>query len=229
MKTLFLLFLSLPQTQVCTALIFRAAHATDDLGLSKGSTWIYKAYLEPYFSQNEADIDAGIASAQTQTVVFMQTKLSVLWDALASFLNRTAAARGQSAPASPQPGAAPNVPAQNGQPVASPWMESAKGLWSAYGPAVVGAIQRQTPRAAPAQATTASPLLQSPPIGRATAFQAQPGTPGLDPRKVPLPPSGERTCGFARNRTCDSLCTFPAMPTPSNLSDAPPFPMPQYH
>jgi len=54
-KTLFLLFLSLPQIQ--------------------GSTYIYTAYLQPFFSRNEYHLDA----IQRNVLAFIQAKLADLW------------------------------------------------------------------------------------------------------------------------------------------------------
>ncbi|KAI0307679.1 TB2/DP1, HVA22 family-domain-containing protein [Multifurca ochricompacta] len=68
-KTFFLLFLSLPQFE--------------------GSTYVYKSYLEPFLVQNESDIDAGIASARNETLQFIQSRLSALWDILYSLLSKT--------------------------------------------------------------------------------------------------------------------------------------------
>ncbi|KJA25865.1 hypothetical protein HYPSUDRAFT_160465, partial [Hypholoma sublateritium FD-334 SS-4] len=59
-KTLFLLYLSLPQTQ--------------------GSTYVYTTYLQPFFARNEADLDAGIIAIQRNVVTFIQGKLSGIWD-----------------------------------------------------------------------------------------------------------------------------------------------------
>ncbi|KAF8807748.1 hypothetical protein BYT27DRAFT_7189844 [Phlegmacium glaucopus] len=59
-KTLFLLFLSLPQTQ--------------------GSTYIYTAYLQPVFSRNEDHLDA----IQRNVLTFIQAKLVALWTMLAN-------------------------------------------------------------------------------------------------------------------------------------------------
>ncbi|KAH9176834.1 TB2/DP1, HVA22 family-domain-containing protein [Lactarius sanguifluus] len=66
-KTLFLLFLS----------------------QFEGSTHIYKSYLEPFFVQNEKDIDATIASARDETVQFLHSRISALWDIVYSFLSKT--------------------------------------------------------------------------------------------------------------------------------------------
>ncbi|KAK7059112.1 hypothetical protein VNI00_001737 [Paramarasmius palmivorus] len=59
LKTIFLLFVSLPQVQ--------------------GSTFIYTSYLAPFFTKNEHEIDAGIASIQSNVLAFAQSKLASLW------------------------------------------------------------------------------------------------------------------------------------------------------
>ncbi|KAI0005576.1 TB2/DP1, HVA22 family-domain-containing protein [Russula compacta] len=81
-KTLLLLFLSLPQFE--------------------GSTYIYKTYVEPYLVQNEPEIDASIASARDETLQFLQLRLSALWDIFYSLLNKTPVpSRGDSTNGSP--------------------------------------------------------------------------------------------------------------------------------
>ncbi|KAL9716574.1 hypothetical protein Ac2012v2_001022 [Leucoagaricus gongylophorus] len=67
-KTIFFLYLSLPQTQ--------------------GSTYIYTAYLEPFFTQNEADLDEGIVQAQTNILTFIQTRLIALWESILNAANK---------------------------------------------------------------------------------------------------------------------------------------------
>jgi len=57
-KTLFLLYLSLPQTQ--------------------GSTYVYTAYLQPIFSRNEHQLDA----IQRNALTFIQAKFTALWKML---------------------------------------------------------------------------------------------------------------------------------------------------
>jgi receptor expression-enhancing protein 1/2/3/4 len=45
--------------------------------------------VEPYLVQNESDIDASIASARTETLQFLQSRLATLWDIVYSLLSRT--------------------------------------------------------------------------------------------------------------------------------------------
>ncbi|KAF8167735.1 TB2/DP1, HVA22 family-domain-containing protein [Crassisporium funariophilum] len=61
-KTVFLLFLSLPQTQ--------------------GSTYIYMTYLQPFFLRNERELDAGIVSVQRNVLSFVQAKISAVFELL---------------------------------------------------------------------------------------------------------------------------------------------------
>ncbi|KAL0578602.1 hypothetical protein V5O48_003393 [Marasmius crinis-equi] len=79
-KTLFLLFLSLPQIQ--------------------GSTFIYTNYLQPFFAKNETQIDDGIVSIQNNTFAFLQAKLGELWQFVAKAANKTPA-NGQAPAAGP--------------------------------------------------------------------------------------------------------------------------------
>jgi len=117
-RTLFLLYISLPQIQ--------------------GSTYIYKAYLEPFLAKNETELDSGIASAQTNILAFLQSRISMLIDFLWNILNKTpinirSAGEGQSGQ----------------QPYGTASLESMKGLWAAYGPAVFGGLSKFSPKSGP--------------------------------------------------------------------------------
>ncbi|KAG0704351.1 TB2/DP1, HVA22 family-domain-containing protein [Suillus ampliporus] len=116
-RTLFLLYLSLPQIQ--------------------GSTYIYKSYLEPFCSKNEAELDSGIASAQTNVLGFLQSRISMLIDLLWTILNKT--------PITKQPQGA-----REGQPGQQPYsLESMKGLWTSYGPAILGGLSKSSSKPTP--------------------------------------------------------------------------------
>ncbi|THH14352.1 hypothetical protein EW146_g5962 [Bondarzewia mesenterica] len=126
-KTAFLLYLSLPQFQ--------------------GSTFIYKTYVEPFYSSHEADIDAGLTSAQTETLVFVQARVASLWELVWSLLSKTPVTsklfeNGQATP----------VPGQQNP------LQALQGLWSTFGPAVLGSVKQangqSTPSGAPATAST---------------------------------------------------------------------------
>ncbi|KAH9982336.1 TB2/DP1, HVA22 family-domain-containing protein [Lactifluus volemus] len=124
MRTVFLLFLSLPQF--------------------KGSTYVYKAYLEPFLIQNESDIDASIASARDETVHFIHSRLSSLWDILYSLLSKTPITSKMS------PGATP----MNGSPIlVQKAFQSAQGLWGGISPAAAAA---SAPNGRPASSRSVS-------------------------------------------------------------------------
>ncbi|KAL1748584.1 TB2/DP1, HVA22 family-domain-containing protein [Schizophyllum fasciatum] len=95
LKTLFLLFLSLPQLS--------------------GSTWVYNTYISPYFTKNEADIDKSIAAVQSNTVAFLTDKLSGLWGMVQGGVSKAnaqaAAQQGQAQP--PTAAASPVQTAMN--------------------------------------------------------------------------------------------------------------------
>ncbi|KAJ7900169.1 TB2/DP1, HVA22 family-domain-containing protein [Mycena olivaceomarginata] len=90
-KTLFLLWLALPQTE--------------------GSTFIYQMYLEPFFKKNEVALDADVASINASTFAFVQARLTALWQLVWGAINKNAAASQQatSAPGQAPPAAGLNV------------------------------------------------------------------------------------------------------------------------
>jgi receptor expression-enhancing protein 1/2/3/4 len=110
LRTVFLLYISLPQTQ--------------------GSTYVYKTCLEPWFSKNEADLDVAMVSAQTNVVAFCRTRIAALLDFVWSFLNNTPVS-GQSTPDgdAQKPAAALTIS-----------VDHLKGLWTTYGPSVLAAF-----------------------------------------------------------------------------------------
>ncbi|KAJ6604484.1 TB2/DP1, HVA22 family-domain-containing protein [Mycena vulgaris] len=136
LKTLFLLFLSLPQTQ--------------------DSTYIYTTYLQPFFTKNEVELDAGILSIQRKTLFFAQARLAALWQFVLGALNKNAAAGQQ----------ATGTPGQAPAPGAGLTMESAMGLFRTYGPSLMSALQ-------PAAAPAAPPATPRPvPSASSSSFEA---------------------------------------------------------
>jgi len=112
-RTLFLLYISLPQIQ--------------------GSTYIYKTYLEPFCAKNEVELDTGIASAQSNILAFLQSRISMVIDFLWNILSKTPIAM------RPQPA---NEGRSGQQSYGAYSLESMKGLWNAYGPAVLGGLSK---------------------------------------------------------------------------------------
>ncbi|KIK94024.1 hypothetical protein PAXRUDRAFT_828413 [Paxillus rubicundulus Ve08.2h10] len=110
-RTLFLLYISLPQTQ--------------------GSTYIYKGYFEPFCSKNEADLDAGIAAAQSNIIAFCRARISSLIDILWSLLNKVPITEQSFAVGEGERSGAPGVGVS---------LDQLKNVWSAYRPTVLAAF-----------------------------------------------------------------------------------------
>ncbi|KAJ8509414.1 hypothetical protein ONZ45_g8406 [Pleurotus djamor] len=175
-KTIFLLFLALPQTE--------------------GSTYIYNVYLHPFLVKNEAELDASILAAQNNTVAFLQTHLAKLWDMLLGFLNKAPASGGQAA--STPNGTAPTAIS----------LDTVKGLWNSYGPAVLGALHAQS-------GATSSPGANSFASASSTSLQTPSGaerrvSPNASATSLPNPYEGS------------SPATTPSVVPP-------PFPVPQHN
>jgi len=85
-KTIFLLFLSLPSIQ--------------------GSTFIYRSVVQPFFSANEAELDTTIASFQNSVVAFLQTRISGIFDIVWKLLNKGGPSQGPPGQSNGQPPAA---------------------------------------------------------------------------------------------------------------------------
>lgn len=66
-KTLFLLYLVLPQTQ--------------------GSTVIYRLHVAPFFALHEHRIDAALGELKTYILNFLQSRLRLVWDSVSSSAN----------------------------------------------------------------------------------------------------------------------------------------------
>jgi receptor expression-enhancing protein 1/2/3/4 len=179
MKTLLLLFLALPQIQVGQLVVnflFTRLHT-----FWKGSTFVYQKYLQPFFSKNEPELDAGITSFQNNIWVFVQTRLSSLIDIIWSLVNKTPASRQPAAPGTGQQPA--------GAPASGFTMDSALSLLRAYGPAVMGGLSRSPgagqsasspsasisfqPSAAPnTERSLSNPSINSTPVGTPDSHSA---------------------------------------------------------
>ncbi|KAI0276941.1 TB2/DP1, HVA22 family-domain-containing protein [Russula aff. rugulosa BPL654] len=132
-KTLFLLYLALPQTQ--------------------GASYLYQTQLEPVLREHEPQIDAALAQLRARVFAFLQARARMLWD------NVVASATGpQSAPAPESvSGSSVQTPALSAS-VSGP-TQILGTLWRTYGPAIVAGgtalLQRQgvTPRDARVSST----------------------------------------------------------------------------
>ncbi|KAG8216003.1 TB2/DP1, HVA22 family-domain-containing protein [Butyriboletus roseoflavus] len=112
MKTLFLLYLVLPQT--------------------RGSSYIYINHLQPFLHSHESRIDATLASFKARLYSFVQERFRALWDQFIGALGQQQQA--QFAPSTG--GAAVGAPPSLGDPVSGP-VQLVAGLWRSYGPSLL--------------------------------------------------------------------------------------------
>ncbi|KAJ3760713.1 TB2/DP1, HVA22 family-domain-containing protein [Lentinula raphanica] len=150
-KTVFLLFLSLPQIQ--------------------GSSFVYTGYMQPFFTANEKEIDAGIVSIQSNVLSFAQSRLSALWELLWSVLSKTPVSQAS----------ADNV--QQTQPAAPAIsLDTAVGLFKAYGPTLLNSLKPAG--ASASSASTPASLTPSTSSSSVTTMSDLSGTPS---NEVPPP------------------------------------------
>ncbi|RDB29463.1 putative HVA22-like protein g [Hypsizygus marmoreus] len=112
-KTLFLLFLALPQTE--------------------GSTYIYITYLQPFLAEHESELDAGIVSIQSNILAFLKAHFLSLWEVVSNNLNKAAATDLPPASEAGQEGASTGT---------YPWsLPTVLGFWRTYGSSLTSMIQ----------------------------------------------------------------------------------------
>ncbi|KLO20756.1 hypothetical protein SCHPADRAFT_934569 [Schizopora paradoxa] len=128
-KTLVLLFLSLPQIQ--------------------GSTWVFDSYLAPIISKNEAQLEAHIGSAQSNVVVWAQGRISVILDFVFNALGK---ARTQA-----QANGAPDQQSSQQRTAVQGATEAVFGLWRAYGSPLLSKVSDPRSGAGPHAAPPATP------------------------------------------------------------------------
>ncbi|OAX37131.1 hypothetical protein K503DRAFT_867076 [Rhizopogon vinicolor AM-OR11-026] len=134
-KTIFLLYLALPQT--------------------RGSSYLYIYHLQPFFHNHESQIDAALASFKTRIYAFIQDKVRTLWAALAT-------AMGQQQPTNFAPaGGATATPPTLADPASGP-AQVAWGLWRSYGPSIVASGTALLRQGAAAAGTSADQAWNSP-------------------------------------------------------------------
>lgn len=138
----------------------------------QGSTWVYSTYLQPFFTANETNLNAGIVAAQENTLAFIKSRFAGIWEFIWNRLN--AVAPPSSGTGQPPSAAAPRLS-----------LQSAMGLWNTYGPAVMGALQ---PSAKPASAPASAASVYSSANASTTSFQSASAT--VD-KRVPQVPQQE--------------------------------------
>lgn len=143
-KTLFLLYLALPQTH--------------------GSSYLYTNHLQPFFASHESQIDAALASFKSRIYTMVQERLRMLWEHVSASIGQQ---QQQSHATFDQPaaGVGASTPPTLGDPVSGP-AQLISTFWNSYGPSIIAtgtALLRQTQSAA-ASSVPSREGLNSPPI-----------------------------------------------------------------
>jgi len=131
-KTLFLLYLALPQTQ--------------------GASYLYVFHIQPFFHSHESQIDAGIASLKLQAYAYLQERFQALWNyAMAIMGQQQASFQPVGGPSAGMNSAAPP---RLGDPISGP-ATLVSNLWRSYGPSVLasGAALLSQAQSAPASSS----------------------------------------------------------------------------
>ncbi|KAF7795707.1 hypothetical protein EIP86_006872 [Pleurotus ostreatoroseus] len=123
LKTLFLLYLALPQTT--------------------GSSWIYTTRLQPFFAAHESEIDSALSRLKRVAYNYVQRLLRSAWGQVSASVGQTPAAEtradvfdegGITGEAAVHTGAPPTL----ANPASGP-MQLVQTFWRTYGPVVVAA------------------------------------------------------------------------------------------
>ncbi|KII91779.1 hypothetical protein PLICRDRAFT_696766 [Plicaturopsis crispa FD-325 SS-3] len=136
LKTLFLLYLALPQT--------------------KGASYIYVYHLQPFFHSHESEIDATLASFKVRIYTFVQDRLRALWAQVAASIGQPTQQPVESAGAPPSLGDPVSGPVQL---VSGLWRSYGPSIIAGG-----AALLQQSRTAAAANATNTRQALNSPPL-----------------------------------------------------------------
>ncbi|KAJ6481778.1 TB2/DP1, HVA22 family-domain-containing protein [Mycena sanguinolenta] len=123
LKTLFLLYLALPQT--------------------RGSTYIYSLHLQPFFREHEVQIDSLLAQLRAYVYTFLQKQIRLLWEHIGGSMGQ------QQAPLEANPAGSAPQPPEPGSGLGG----VVGSLWRSYGPGIMasGAAFLRPPAPAPAR------------------------------------------------------------------------------
>lgn len=152
LKTLFLLWLALPQTS--------------------GASYLYTAHIQPFFSAHESEIDSALSQLKTYVYNYLQRLIRSAWSHVATSMGQ--APSGEAAPsaldeggitgdAAVHTGATPTL----SDPVSGP-AQLAQTFWRNFGPTVVAAgagFMRQAQSSAQASEQASAQAMETPPAG----------------------------------------------------------------
>jgi len=148
MKTMFLLYLALPQTS--------------------GSLYLYKNYVQPFFAAHESEIDSALSQLKSHVYNYLQQLLRSAWGHVSSVLGQSQAGGPNALDEGGITGDAAThtqPPPSMADPVSGP-VQLAQTFWRSYGPNIIASgatLLQQAQRATTAPAARAP--LQTPPGG----------------------------------------------------------------
>ncbi|KAI9633032.1 TB2/DP1, HVA22 family-domain-containing protein [Dioszegia hungarica] len=181
-KTVFFLYLSLPQTE--------------------GSTYVYRAHLAPLFYQHEEDIDAALNGLRSRATETITGALGMIWEKVRQQLNIAAPAYPEYAQGHEQV-AAPQMPPPSFQDPAGGAMQQMYGLFNRYAiqylPAAITAIQAAT-NAATARTIPAAQAQREAQMVTEAMSMPIPSINNSDPRRLSRTSQYASTESFARMR-----------------------------
>lgn len=152
LKTLFLLWLALPQTA--------------------GSSYLYITRIQPFFSAHEKEIDSALSQLKAYVYNYLQRQLRNAWSHVAASVGQTPSGEarpdaldegGLTGDAAVNAGAPPTL----SDPLSGP-VNMMQTWWRAYGPTVVAAgtgFVRQAQTSAQASAQANAQAMETPPAG----------------------------------------------------------------
>jgi len=214
-KTIFLLYLALPQTA--------------------GASYLYQSHLRPFFAEHESQIDSALAQFKAYIYSSLQRFLRTAWDHVSATLRQmnVPAPAGSEAPLAEQAATHTGAPPSLGDPVSGP-AQLVQGLWTNYGPSIIAsgaAILRQAQNsaanAANANARSArAALSEDQPMARPYDLSDSPPSPGVS--SVPMPradnPSPRSSSSGSLRQRTDSgnvKSTFEEVEVPSDMEGEP--------
>ena len=195
---------------------------------TQGSSYLYVNHLQPFFHQHESQIDAALASFKVQIYTFLQQRLKLLWDHVASTMAQQQDANLVSTGG--QRGAAVTAPSTFGESGPSGLIAN---LWNSYGPGIVAggtALLRQG-----AVTAAATSIGAPPPIPPASSKRQNSSQSVLDRRRqleaelaslpptdssIPIPayqPSRSSSNADLRGRSSSNNMRFEEIDVPSDV------------
>lgn len=144
-KTIFLLYLALPQTN--------------------GASFLYKTQVEPFFSTHEHEIDSALVQLKSYVYNYLQQLLRSLWGHVSSTLGQTQGEQpnaldegGVTGHAAANAGAQPSL----GDPISGP-AQLAQTFWRSYGSGIIASGAAMFQQAQRSAAASAAQQQETPP------------------------------------------------------------------